>query len=199
MQGRGTKRSQLETNSFSTFNLSREALDVICYIQEEFQKPVWLLGLHGLYCRGVPYHRTAEDITIYSPITKPERSELDDYLRNKYSKIVGRRSDRGTTYSFPHSCLLIVNRVDVYIETYCSSSPESLEQNRVEIAKGVYVQVPQVEDLVIMKLMTGRTKDLRDIRHALRTTRSRIDMNNLESRAREVGADSKLKRIQRIA
>jgi hypothetical protein len=69
----------------------------------------------------------------------------------------------------------------------------------VEIAKGVYVQVPQVEDLVIMKLMTGRTKDLRDIRHALRTTRSRIDMNNLESRAREVGADSKLKRIQRIA
>ncbi len=146
MQHRGLRRGRVETNSSSTFNLSREALEVISYIQEEFAKPVWLLGLHGLYCRGVPYHRTAEDISIYSPITKPERSDLDDYLRDKYNKIVGRRSDRGTTYSFPHSCLLIVNRVDEYIETYCSSSAESLVQNRVEIAKGVYVQVPPVED-----------------------------------------------------
>jgi Nucleotidyltransferase of unknown function (DUF6036) len=186
---------EFETNS--SISLPREAIDVVSYIQEEFQKPVWLLGLRALYCRGVRYHRPPEDVSIYSPITKAERSNLDDYLRDKYEKMVGRRSNSGTTYSFPHSCLLIVNRVDGYIETH-SDSYTDRAKDRVEIAKGVFAQVPPIEDLVIMKLITSRTKDLRDVRHVLRTSRLRIDMNKLEKLAKDVGVVSKLRKLQRI-
>lgn len=192
------RKEDIEPNRSLKLNLPNEVLDVIWYIQDEFQKPIWLLGLEGLYSLGVPFYRRPEEISIYSPITKAERSKLDDYLRNKYETIVGRRSDRGTSYSFPHSGLLDVNRVDQYIETYYSSSAEDWKENRLEIAKGVYVLVPRIEDLVIMKLITGRTKDLRDTRHVLRTSRSRINMSKLEIRAREAGVELKLRRLQRI-
>ena len=198
-KGLAARRNEdVQTNIPSKLDLPREVVAVIWYIQEEFQKPIWLLGLTGLYFLGVPFYRSPEVISIYSPISKAERSDLDDYLRDKYKKIVGRRSDRGTFYSFPHGCMLDVNRADQYVETYCDSSAEGLEQNRLEITKDVYIQVPRIEDLVIMKLMLGRTKDLRDVRHVLWTSRSLIDMNMLEKRAREAGVEFKLRRLQRI-
>lgn len=201
MQNRGSEtRSVANHNEHGALNSSipREAMDAIRFIQNEFRKPVWLLGLRGLYSLGVPVHRSVAEVIIYSPITKSERSKLDDYLRDKYEKLVGRRSDRGTTYSFPHGCLLEVNRVDDYIEKYYNSSI-ALEPRRTEIDDDVYILIPQIEDLLVMKLITSRTKDLRDIREIIRTSRSKIDMNKLKTRARENEVELKLKRIQRIA
>ena len=180
-------------------DLPSEVMDVIWYIQDEFQKPTWLLGLRGLYSLGVPFFRAPEEINLYSPITKAERSNLDDYLRGKYKKLVGRRSDHGVAYSFPHDGLLNLARVDSYIEKYYDSSNQGREENRVEIAKGTFVQVPRIEDLIIMKLILGRTKDLRDVRHILATWRSQLNMNLLQTRAKESGVELKLRRLQRVA
>ncbi len=180
-------------------SLPHEVIDVIWFIQEEFQKPVWLLGLKGLYALGVPFYRTSDVIEIYSPITKPERSKLDDYLRGRYTKMTGRRSDRGTSYAFPHSCNLEVNRVDEYLETLETAATHAPRQNHLEITKGINILVPQIEDLLLMILIKGRTKDLRDVRHVLRRFRSRIDMNRLENTAREFGVETKLKRLERVA
>jgi hypothetical protein len=199
-----TAKSKVDTepNASLKLDLPQEVIDVITYIQDEFRKPIWLLGLRGLYSLGVPFYRSPEEINIYSPITKAERGKLDDYLRSKYETIVGRRSDHGTSYSFPRAGALEVNRVNQYIETSGFGHPSDdagKRQKPVEIAERIYVLVPQIEDLVIMKLITGRTKDMRDVRHVLRTSRSRIDMNNLENRAREAGVELKLRRLRRIA
>lgn len=198
-RGLATIRNQGNENNRSLkLDLPQQTIDVIRYIQDEFQKPVWLLGLRGLYSLGVRVYRNAEEISIYSPITKGERSDLDDYLRDKYQKIVGRRTDLGTSYFFPHGCLLDVNRVDGYIERYYGT-PEGRRENRIEISSGVFVQVPEIEDLLIMKLLKGRTKDLRDVKHIITTSRSWIDTAVLENRAREAGVELQLKRLQRIA
>ncbi|MGH2639431.1 MAG: DUF6036 family nucleotidyltransferase, partial [Rhabdochlamydiaceae bacterium] len=153
--------------------------------------------LWGFYAIGVRGSRRPEEIEIYAPLTKVERSQLNEYMHEKYGKIASRRTDQGTSYVFPRSCRLEVNRVDNYVETYRVSG--EWEKNRLEISEGVFVLVPQIEDLIIMKLLTARTRDMRDVRHALRTFRSQIDMNKLANRAKDAGVDVKLRRLERVA
>lgn len=57
-----------------------------------------------------------------------------------------------------------------------------------------YVHVPSIEDIIVIKLSAPQKKHSKDVRHALRTSISDIDMERLKRLAKEAGVEKQLSR-----
>ena len=66
---------------------------------------------------------------------------------------------------------------------------EKWDKRSIRINK-VDVYIPPLEDIVVMKLLAGRPKDMKDIKHVFRTSWPRLDKDRLLRQAANVQADS---------
>jgi hypothetical protein len=57
------------------------------------------------------------------------------------------------------------------------------------------IYLPPVEDIISMKILAGRPKDLKDIKHVFRTSWTSLDKERLLQKAAKVGADRKLAKV----
>ncbi|MHB8565586.1 MAG: DUF6036 family nucleotidyltransferase [Nitrososphaerales archaeon] len=75
------------------------------------------------------------------------------------------------------------------------------DKKSVKISQsGLTVYLPPLEDIVLMKLIAGRSKDMTDLKHILSTGRDKIDKERLLEKAKNAGFEKKivslLKRIE---
>jgi len=164
-----------------------ESLTAIDFIVNRLKKHVYLIGIRALYEQKVPIYRGTEDIDLYSPITIDERNELGKFLRKAFVGTAEYWRKFGTAFIFPSRAELDINRaVELYDEMW---DKRKIRINEAEI------YLPPIEDIIAMKLLAGRPKDLKDIRHVFRTSWASLDKERLLQKAAKVGADRKLAKV----
>lgn len=167
---------------------SNEFRDVVRYIQNVLKKKVYLIGVRALFERGVPVWRFTDDFDVYSPISVDERDKVINYVRDKYEKSKHVWSRFGFALDFEPIGHIDVNVVppNVY--------DESWERDAIKI-NDVNVFLPPLEDILIMKLLSRRTKDRKDVGVALRLGKDKIDFERLKVKAEKAGVMKKLVKV----
>ncbi|NVM30747.1 MAG: hypothetical protein HWN65_18040 [Candidatus Helarchaeota archaeon] len=170
---------------------SEEFRDVVKFIQNKLKKNVYLIGIRAMYERGVPAYRLTEDFDIHTPLTKEERDEIIDYVRDHYKKAkhVWRKFGFGLDF-YPIGRL---HHMDVNIISPLIFD-SSWEEEEVEI-NGVNIFLPPLEDLIILKVLSPRKKDQKDVGVALRLALKKINIDLLLRKAEKVRVEAKLKRL----
>jgi hypothetical protein len=183
-QRNGFNNAVTTNNEHYSFYWSPETVSAIRIIANRFKKRVYLIGIRALYEQGVPIYRGTEDVDLYSPITIEERNELGKLLRKEYVNTSEYWRSFGTAFIFPSGYELDINRaVELYDETW---DKKSIKIDHTDIF------IPPLEDILVMKIMAGRPKDLKDIKHVLRTVWDHIDKDRLLTKAAKVGVEKKL-------
>jgi hypothetical protein len=177
--------AKVTKNEHYSFYWSPETVDALTIISNSFKKKIYLIGIRALYERGVPIYRGTEDIDVYSPITIEERDELGRLLRKEHAGTSEKWRGFGTAFIFPNGYELDINRA---VELYDSS----WDKKSIKINDDIDVFIPPLEDILVMKMMAGRQKDIKDARHVLRTVWNTIDKDKLLTKALKVGIDKKL-------
>jgi len=167
---------------------SKEFREVVEYIQTTIGKKVYLIGIRAMFERGIPLWRFTDDFDIYTPLTPEEREKTIDYVREKYegAKHVWSRFGFGLDFE-------PIGHIDVNIIPP-DILDESWEEEAIEINE-VQVFLPPLEDLLVLKLLSPRRKDAKDIGVALRLGREKINLGRLKARAEKVGVPKKLMKI----
>lgn len=167
---------------------SNEFRDVVRYVQNVLKKKVYLIGVRALFERGVPVWRFTDDFDVYSPISVDERDKIINYVRDKYEKSKHVWSRFGFALDFEPIGHIDVNIVppNVY--------DESWERDAIKI-NDVNVFLPPLEDILIMKLLSRRTKDRKDVGVALRLGKDKIDFERLKVKAEKAGVMKKLVKV----
>lgn len=167
---------------------SNEFRDVVRYIQNVLKKKVYLIGVRALFERGVPVWRFTDDFDVYSPVSVDERDKIINYVRDKYEKSKHVWSRFGFALDFEPIGHIDVNVVppNVY--------DESWERDAIKI-NDVNVFLPPLEDILIMKLLSRRTKDRKDVGVALRLGKDKIDFERLKVKAEKAGVMKKLVKV----
>jgi len=167
---------------------SREFKEVVEYIQTRMGKKVYLIGIRAMFERGVPLWRFTDDFDIYTPLTPEERDETIDHVRGKYEGASHIWSRFGFGLNFDPIGHIDVNVIppDILDESW---EEEAIEINRVQVF------LPPLEDLLVLKLLSPRRKDAKDVGVALRLGREKIDLGRLKARAEKAGVRRKLTKI----
>jgi hypothetical protein len=167
---------------------SNEFRDVVKYIQEVFKKKVYLIGIRALFERGVPVWRFTDDFDVYTPLNKDERDKIIAYVREKYEKSKHVWSKFGFALDFEPIGHIDINIIppSIYDETW--------EEDVIRI-NDVNVYLPPLEDILIMKLLSPRIKDRKDVGVALRLGRDKIDFERLKAKAERAGVTKKLVKV----
>jgi hypothetical protein len=164
-----------------------EILRAIDFVANHLKKHVYLIGIRALYEQHIPIYRGTEDIDLYSPITIEERNELGKFLRKEFVGTAEYWRKFGTAFIFPSRAELDLNRaVELYDELW--------DRRKIRI-NDADVYVPPIEDIVAMKILAGRPKDLKDIKHVFRTSWALLDKERLFQKAARVEADRKLAKV----
>ena len=181
-------KSTSSTNNYALY-WPPEALRTIDFLANRLKKRVYLIGIRALYEQKVPIYRGTEEIDLYSPISVEERNELGKFLRKEFAGTAEYRRKFGTTFIFPSGAEIDVNRaVELYDEIWDN---KKMKINDAEI------YFPPVEDIIAMKILAGRPKDLKDIKHTFRTSWTSLDKERMFQKAVKVGAEKKLAKIAR--
>ena len=177
------------TSSVNSYRLywPAEALSAIDFIVNHLKKHIYLIGIRALYEQNVPIYRGTEDIDLYSPITIDERNELGKFLGKEFAGTAEYWRKFGTAFIFPSGAELDINRaVELYDEMW--------DKKKIRI-NDADVYLPPVEDIIAMKILAGRPKDLKDIKHVFRTSWATLDKERLLQKAAKVDADRKLGKV----
>jgi hypothetical protein len=183
------------STSYYTQYWAPEALDALCYIMERFKKKVYLRGIRAAYEHGIPIFRQTVDLDVFSPISGDERDELSEYIQVNYPKTTGQWKWYGVQYHFRDrdDRLDLATANSIFAEFYDGS----WDQRTVQVLGGVPLNLPPLEDLVIMKLVAGRAKDIADLRRIIALGWSKLDRAKLLSKASKTGHARQLKSILR--
>jgi hypothetical protein len=167
---------------------SREFRDVVRYIQNVLKKKVYLIGVRALFEGGVPVWRFTDDFDVYTPLNEDEKEKIIKYVRGKYEKSKHVWSRFGFALDFDPIGHIDVNMVPPSI------FDESWEEEIIKI-NDVNVFLPPLEDVLIMKLLSPRRKDRKDVGVTLRLGREKIDFERLKAKAEKAGVMKKLVKI----
>jgi hypothetical protein len=141
-----------------------EALRALSAAFAELEAPWFLFGAHAVSARGAP--RATQDLDVTVECASPLRDRLAQVLlRNGFShrfpEIADELLRRGAVLPLVHT----PTSMDVDV-VFSGSGLEQLVLSRSELMEidGVRVPVASATDLVVMKLIAGRGKDLEDAR-----------------------------------
>ena len=143
-----------------------DTLGVLARVLDSRRLPWFVFGAQAVAVRGAP--RATQDVDITVQIERSRLRELIDALaaeglRHRYPDIADELLDWGAVLPLIHACGMEVDLV------VAGSGLEALalaRATRVAI-EGVEVPVAQATDLVVMKVLAGRGKDLDDVRSLL--------------------------------
>jgi len=167
---------------------SSEFRDVVQYIQTELGKKVYLIGVRAMFERGIPLWRFTDDFDIYTPLTKEERDKTINFTRKRYGGAKHVWSKFGFGLDFDPIGHIDINIVPPTI------LDESWGKKAIEI-NGVQVYLPPLEDILVMKLLSPRRKDTKDVGVALRIGKEKINFEELKAKAEKAGVNKKLLKV----
>jgi len=167
---------------------SSEFRDVVHYIQTELDKKVYLIGIRAMFERGVPLWRFTDDFDVYAPLTIQERDKIISFVREKYEGAKHVWSKFGFGLDFDP-----IGHIDVNIVPPAVYD-ESWEKEAIEI-NGVQVFLPPLEDIIVLKLLSPRRKDAKDVGVALKLGKEKINLEKLKAKAEKAGVSKKLTKI----
>ena len=166
-----------------------ESIKAIEFITNHFKKKVYLVGVRAVYERGVPIFRTTADLDIYSPLNKKERDELGRFLRKSYPKTAEYWRWFGVAYQFPdtNEKLDLGTSSSVFDDLY----EKDWDEDFIKIGNFT-IYIPPIEDVIVMKLVAGRSKDIGDLKRILKFTWNKLNKEKLLRKARKTGYEKKL-------
>lgn len=167
---------------------SEEFRDVVRYIQTRLGKKVYLIGIRAMFERGIPLWRFTDDFDVYTSLTLEERDKIIDFVRKKYDGAKHVWSRFGFGLDFDPIGHIDVNIIPPTIQD------ETWEKEVIEI-NGVQVFLPPLEDLLVLKLLSPRRKDRKDVGVALRLGKEKINVERLKAKAEKAGVSKKLTKI----
>ena len=145
---------------------------------------VFLIGARSIAIHNIDIGRETQDwdITIDKPFTQEIRDRITRTLRNRGFKVQWRK------WGF-----LVDNDIHVDI----NYAPITLDHEFIERSRRIYENlfVPSLEDLIILKLMSGERKDIDDLKKIIHQAWGSLDRDYLYRRARQAGLDKRLDRI----
>ena len=147
---------------------------------------VFIIGARSLIIHGVNLGRETRDwdVTIDKPFTPELRDTITRELRSRGFKVQWRKWG----FTVEDDVHIDVNYAPLTLDKVF------IERSRV-LAHGILI--PSLEDLVVLKLMSGERKDISDIKKILHQTWSMIDREYLYRRAKQAGLEKELERILR--
>ena len=143
-----------------------DTLGVLVRVLDSRRIGWFVFGAQAVAVRGAP--RATQDVDITVQIERSRLRELIDALaaeglRHRYPDIADELLDRGAVLPLIHTCGMEVDLV------VAGSGLEALALGRATrvAIEGVEVPVAHATDLVVMKVLSGRGKDLDDVRSLL--------------------------------
>ncbi len=147
---------------------------------------VFIIGARSLAIHGVDLGRETRDwdIVLDRPFTQELRDAITRELRSRGFKVQWRK------WGF-----LVENDVHVDINYAPLTMDEEFVARSRRLVDNVFL--PSLEDIVILKLMSGEKKDIDDIKRVLRAAWHELDKDYLFMRARQAGLERELVRLLR--
>ena len=148
---------------------------------------VFIIGARSVMVHGVDLGRETRDwdnIVIDRPFTQELRDAITKELRSKGFKVQWRK------WGF-----LVED--DIHIDI--NYAPLTLDNEFINKSRKIIGEIllPSIEDIVILKLMSGENKDINDVKKILSQAWHKLDREYLYSRAQQAGLEKELNRILR--
>ena len=188
--GRGSSKINVKPPNAYVPYYSPEFRDVVRYIQSKLGKKVYLIGIRAMFERGIPVWRFTDDFDIYTPLIIEERDNVIAFVRKNYENAKHVWSRFGFGLDFDPIGHIDVNIVPPTIYD------DSWDKEAIEI-NGVEVFLPPLEDILVLKLISPRRKDAKDVGVALRLGRDKINLERLKEKAEKAGVKRKLLKISK--
>ncbi len=169
-------------------DITEEKLQGIISILNGLGMKVFIVGARALELRGVSLNRETGDWDIF--IDKPYTPEVRDILTKEFRK-------RGINVQWRKWGIRLESS-EFHVNIY--NIPLTFDEEflrRCISTNNVYL--PSLEDLIILKLMSGEARDIKDIKKILKTEGIELDLNYLTKRARDAGLEKHLKRLLKTA
>ncbi len=145
---------------------------------------VFVIGARSLIMLGVNIGRETKDwdLVVDKVFTTELRDKLTGILRKSGYKVQWRKWG-----------LLLENDIHVDI----NYAPLTLDEEFIKrsIRIGVNLRVPSLEDLVILKLMSGERKDIADLKKILLQSWNSLDKEYLDNRLIQTGLEREFEKI----
>ena len=147
---------------------------------------VFIIGARSIMIHGVDLGRETRDwdIAIDKPFTPELRDAITRELRSRGFKVQWRK------WGF-----LVEDGIHIDI----NYAPLILDREFIDRSRAVTesILLPSIEDIVILKLMSGEKKDIDDVKKILTQAWHRLDKEYLYRRAKQAGLEKELRKILR--
>lgn len=147
---------------------------------------VFIIGARSIVIHGVDLGRETRDwdVAIDKPFTPELRDAITRELRSRGFKVQWRK------WGF-----LVEDDVNVDINYAPLTLDEEFANKSRRIAENIFL--PSLEDIIVLKLMSGERKDIADLKKILSQTWHKLDREYLYSRARQAGLEKELEILAR--
>ena len=145
---------------------------------------VFVIGARSLMVYGVELGRETRDwdVAIDKPFTPEMRDAITRELRYRGFKVQWRKWE-----------LLVENDIHIDINyTPLTLDEEFINRSR-RLAENIFL--PSLEDVIVLKLMSGERKDIADLKKILSQVWHRVDREYLYSRVRQAGLEKELRKL----
>ncbi len=145
---------------------------------------VFIIGARSVIVHGVELGRETRDwdVAIDKPFTPELRDAMTRELRSRGFKVQWRKWG-----------LLVEDDIHVDINYAPLTLDEEFARRSRRLRENVYL--PSLEDIVILKLMSGERKDYEDLKKILTQAWHRLDKEYLYRRIRQAGLERELRKL----
>jgi len=147
---------------------------------------VFIIGARSVAIHGLDLGRETEywDVAVDKPFTPELRDKITIALRLRGFRVQWRK------WGF-------LATDDIHVDI--NYAPLTLDEGFIERSRTIAenILLPCVEDLIVLKLMSGERKDINDIKKILQQAWHRLDKEYLYRRARQAGLEKELEKIVR--
>lgn len=161
-------------------------LSILSSILTRLGLRIFIIGARSIMVHGVDLGRETRDwdVAIDKPFTPELRDAITRELRSKGFRVQWRK------WGF-----LVEDEVHVDI----NYAPLTLDDEFIKRSRTLAsnILLPSLEDIVILKLMSGERKDREDLKKILHQAWHRLDKEYLFKRARQAGLEWELERLLR--
>jgi len=159
--------------------------EIINYFKEQGIKII-LIGIRSAYYSGIPIFELTQDLDISIPTTL-------NYMKKTVTQDLRKRGFIIQWRTWGLIAKKDGERIDI------SLTPITFDEQflkRAKTTKGLII--PSIEDLIVLKLIAYRRKDIRHLKKIIRQ-RKRLDYNYLMIRVREAGLEKRyIKLMKRL-
>ncbi|MHC1629071.1 MAG: DUF6036 family nucleotidyltransferase [Candidatus Nezhaarchaeales archaeon] len=158
----------------------REAIEIISSLGLK----AYIVGARSLIIQGIELGRETKnwDLILNSPYTVHLRDSLTSEFRKRRFSVQWRKWG------------LLIEKNKLHIDI--NYAPLTLDQEFEERSKVIHgLTLPSLEDLVILKLMSGERKDIEDLKKTLAQAWEKLDKEYIAKRVKQAGLEKQYNRL----